>query len=559
MLRVVVLAALCVWRLSEAGPVVSIAGLGNVEGVLTASVDGGHPISSFLGIPYGSPPTGDQRFKPAAAAPGWDGVLDASKSGPVCPQPPRFTSAFTPSGEGITATSSEDCLRLDVHARQTEPGTLLPVVVFLHGGALSIGGSYSIKPEILLDQEMILVVPQFRLGPLGFLNLNTPDIPGNAALYDQHLALQWVQDHIEDFGGDKSRVTLAGHSTGAALASHHMLSPISTGLFQRIIIHGGSGTSHWGVEADPMSSARSFAKAVNCDPNGSTAEITACILGKSSEELMSAYSGEDGLLLSPSVQNSTSSLLPENKVFIREHTFDVLASYRYNSVPLMAGSNKHEGLLYLEYLYNSWLLPNNYVNDEEYLRYRLVNHIADSYEVPDSSGVLAEALSKRYLDQATLGNFAGMFDGLVDLCGSSFVKGNVYRVVQFNSVNSSSYLYSFNFFGKDHLLHHANTSPSKVGVIHGDELLYLFPQQDVQFDENQKKVSEIMASLWGNFIISGNPTPTESTNELPPWSPFTKDQDNYLIIDQNATAVLANNYRPQYTIARDDGLEETSP
>ncbi|XP_071454327.1 carboxylic ester hydrolase-like [Hetaerina americana] len=535
-------------------PVVSIAGLGDVKGITSKSYRSGIAINSFWSIPYGKAPTGDQRFKVAEPASGWEGILDCSKSGPVCPQPVTFKSPFTPNWEGDSTQSSEDCLRLDVHTRQTESGRLLPVFVFLHGGAFAIGGSHAIKPQILLDHELILVVPQYRLGPLGFLNLNTADIPGNAALYDQNLALKWVQEHIQDFGGDPSKVTLGGHSTGAAMASHHMLSSYSSGLFHRVITHGGSGTAHWGTMSDPLTSARKFAKALNCTADSSNIELTSCIMGKSTNELMDAYLGEDGLLLSPSLQNVTSGSLPDEMIFIKEDTFDVLTSHRYTPVPLLAGSNKHEGLLYLEYFYNSWLVPNNYTNDKEYLTHYLVTHIADVYEVPDSSGVLADALTKRYIGKDTLGDFEAMFDGLVDLCGASFVKGNVYRLVQFNSANSSSYLYSFNYFGKDHLVHHAHSTPSKSGVLHGDELLYLFPQDGIMFDEDQGKVSEIMASLWANFIIHGTPTSEQAV--VPKLLPFNKDQDNFLIIDQNATAILAYNYRPQYTIARDDGLQE---
>lgn len=95
-------------------------------------------------------------------------------------------------------------------------------------------------PEILLDEDVVLVTIQYRLGPFGFLTFGTPEHSGNMGLKDQLLALHWVRDNIHSFGGNKDSITVFGHSAGAASVNFHLLSPQSRGLFKRAIIVGAS-------------------------------------------------------------------------------------------------------------------------------------------------------------------------------------------------------------------------------------------------------------------------------------------------------------------------------
>nr|CAI5853296.1 unnamed protein product [Callosobruchus analis] len=80
-----------------------------------------------------------------------------------------------------------------------------------------------------MDRGVIIVTFNYRLGVLGFLCTNDDASPGNYGLKDQVMALQWVQDNIENFGGNKDKVTIFGQSAGAASVHYHMLSPLSRG------------------------------------------------------------------------------------------------------------------------------------------------------------------------------------------------------------------------------------------------------------------------------------------------------------------------------------------
>ncbi|RZF41667.1 hypothetical protein LSTR_LSTR015629 [Laodelphax striatellus] len=80
-----------------------------------------------------------------------------------------------------------------------------------------------------------------------FLYFDTSDVPGNAGLFDQMMALQWVHDNIAAFGGNPRNVTLFGESSGAVSVSLHLLSPLSRNLFSQAIMQSGSPTAPWAI------------------------------------------------------------------------------------------------------------------------------------------------------------------------------------------------------------------------------------------------------------------------------------------------------------------------
>ncbi|XP_052131381.1 cholinesterase 1-like [Frankliniella occidentalis] len=147
---------------------------------------------------------------------------------------------------------------------QVDSAAKLPVLVFVHGGSFLTGSAGEKNPQALLDHDMVLVSPQYRLGPLGFLNLQTDGIPGNAGLLDLVEALRWVRDNIEHFGGDPARVTLGGHSAGAAAASLLYLSPLTKGLIQAAMPMSGSALSFWAYDRAPEQAGAAITRAALC-------------------------------------------------------------------------------------------------------------------------------------------------------------------------------------------------------------------------------------------------------------------------------------------------------
>jgi acetylcholinesterase len=254
--------------------------LGKIQGTPMKSWRG-KPFMSYRGIRYAEPPVGDLKFRvsftkfkeicfklnfmcnfqpPVPIGP-WSGIFDATKDGPVCPQ--------------ATGYMSDDCLHLNVYtplmpeASKQEKANLKPVIAYVGGFMLESGGSNTTLegPEYLLDYDILLVTINYRLGILGFIA--TKEIAGNNGFKDQQVALRWIRDNIEDYGGDPNSVTFMGWSGGAKSIGYHLQSESSTGLFHRIIMMSGSLPYH----ADLF---RTRAPYTYIDPILKTASLVGC-------------------------------------------------------------------------------------------------------------------------------------------------------------------------------------------------------------------------------------------------------------------------------------------
>lgn len=157
----------------------------------------------------------------------WDGILKATSEKNCAIGFNALVGAYI---------GNEDCLTLNIFTKDLKPEKAYPVIVYLHGGAFSSGSNTKeiYGPDYLLEADVILVCVNYRLGPLGFLCMKDKDleVPGNAGLKDQRLALKWIQDNIKYFGGDACNVTLMGESAGAASAHLHCVSDGSKGYFK---------------------------------------------------------------------------------------------------------------------------------------------------------------------------------------------------------------------------------------------------------------------------------------------------------------------------------------
>lgn len=189
----------------------------------------------------------------------WEGVYDATQYGHCCYQPRTyFDEAENPNEvfyynefrKGDHYTYSEDCLFLNVFTPEdAAPDAKLPVIVYIHGGGFS-GGCAHEKPfdgPVWATKGVVAVTIQYRLGALGFACL--PELTqeaghcGNYGLYDQMVALEWIQDNIAAFGGDPNNVTIMGQSAGAMSVQALCLSPLTDGLFHKAVMCSGGGVS----------------------------------------------------------------------------------------------------------------------------------------------------------------------------------------------------------------------------------------------------------------------------------------------------------------------------
>lgn len=163
-------------------------------------------------------------------------------------------------------------------------------MVYIHGEKSGFNTPTECTPGFLLEQDIVLVCVQYRLGPFGFLSTNTKEIPGNAGLLDVSLALKWIQAYIPYFGGDPSRVTLFGHSSGACIVSaliHN--SKIRNDLFHRVILQSSSYFSPWSFNFNPVDDAKGIGKLAGCKSVENIEQLNECFQKLSPFTLLEAY------------------------------------------------------------------------------------------------------------------------------------------------------------------------------------------------------------------------------------------------------------------------------
>ncbi len=219
---------------------------------------------SFKGIPYAASTAGKNRFMPPRPREPWSGVRECTEWGAIAPQGrSRANPAagmgsnfarFFGVGSELPLVQSEDCLVLNVFTPALDNGKR-PVMVWMHGGGFSIGGSSGARADgnnIARGQDVVTVSLNHRLGALGYCHLGALDgdfaQSGNAGQLDLVIALQWVRENIAAFGGDPENVMIHGESGGGGKVSTLMAMPAASGLFHRAICQSGIANRVPGVD-----------------------------------------------------------------------------------------------------------------------------------------------------------------------------------------------------------------------------------------------------------------------------------------------------------------------
>ena len=308
-------------------------------------IDGKHAIvTEFLGIPYGEDTSGQNRFRrPIPKAP-FNQTFNASTLSPPCMQTP----AVGANSSGMT----EDCLMLNVYVpgnvSSSNGGKLLPVMIWVHGGAFISGSARVYNGEILCHfGNVIIVTINYRLAEFGFLNVGDARANGNQGLWDQHLAFKWVKDNIQAFMGDPTEVTIFGESAGAASVILQSLYAGNDGLFKRVIAESGSGLAYWGTINLP--NVDLLYRLTGCDKGAQ--DPVDCLRGVSSEELVKVLAGPNVTAAgccsrSPTIDQEFIVEKPMDIAF-GNHAVSFKARQFFRSLDIMTGVNNGEGALYM--------------------------------------------------------------------------------------------------------------------------------------------------------------------------------------------------------------------
>ncbi|RYN15847.1 hypothetical protein AA0115_g12744 [Alternaria tenuissima] len=303
-------------------------------------------LNIWKGIRYAAPPDGDLRWRaPAAPIISRNDIVDAIEFAPGCPQaaPAPFPVIPAPSG-------SEDCLFLNVYAPRRKGKPKLPVLVWVHGGGYGFGNGQQDMSEIINDNgnSFIAVSIQYRLGAFGFLSSTEIQQNGalNAGILDMAFALKWVQDHIDQFGGDKLRVTVAGQSAGAGgvmLLAVAKNGTLGTSLFSNIIAASPYLPPQHNFNAPaPTRQYESFVSRAGC---ANLTETLSCLRSKDSITLQMANSDVNAANLYG--HWAFSPVTESESGFIHTHPSDSLTAGLVNGEHILVGNNANEGPLFV--------------------------------------------------------------------------------------------------------------------------------------------------------------------------------------------------------------------
>ena len=447
-------------------------------------------VAQFRGIPYAAPPVGELRWRPPQPHARWTNVLDAVAFGDTCVQ----------NQPGLFAKPSltEDCLYLNVYTPAdyaTKPKHR-GVLVWFYGGAMTAGESDDYDgTKLAATGDAVVVTVNFRVGILGFFAHPAVDAEGHTfgdyGTMDQQFALSWVQHNIAKFGGDPKRVTIFGQSGGATAVMANLVSPLSAGLFSRIINESGTH-----ITATPLGAAESrgvtLATKAGC---AQAPDVAQCMRGLTPLQLLS--------LGQP----------PPNFLVLDGHviTGDPYEQYRtgaFNHVPIMTGIVEDEQAFFLPEIAGGPPVPltvsdfNDYVNSFGAANAPAINGAYPLAAYPSPS------LAEIAVAEGSKACIARTFDRE----WSQYVPVYAY---QFDDETAPSYFPPVSY-------------PTRA--YHTSELLYLFPLfhggqgSPHPLNAAQEHLSDQMVAYWTTFARTGNP----NTPANPKWLPYNAQSDDVI-------------------------------
>lgn len=430
----------------------------------------GSELYTFLGLPYAEPPVGQLRFRRTVPLAKWNQVIDGTRWPKHCVQ--AITTQTLYPVKILHNDTSEDCLYLNIWTPVVERGSNLPVLVFIHGGSFAKGSpmidEYDGRVMATVGRSVVVSVA-FRLGMFGFLDLGVDSVSGNMAFYDIAVALQFVRDNIESFGGNPFAVTLFGQSAGAATVGLMMMSPVSSHLFDRAILQSGAPMVLNMVYGRANEVADDIARLSNCSRRGVTqknAEMVAQCLRQLPTEVLVGISKYmldiNDFTFTPTIPSPFLPELPSESL-----PYDVSDSVDIFQKEVMFGVTAEEGTLFL---HNTF--------PETFTRHKIPNitTLVEAQELMTTNKmteVIPEDRRRQFVNTFLTGeevdtpfNFAKRMAAM--LANFLFTCPAMTFADKLTRLNVSVYMYHFN--------ERASSSSwgGWMGVTHHDEIQYVF-------------------------------------------------------------------------------------
>ncbi|KAF5003892.1 hypothetical protein FDECE_9597 [Fusarium decemcellulare] len=491
----------------------------------------------FLGIPYAQPPVGSLRFaSPQPLTEKFDEPRSATEYGWMC-------IGYGSDTANLGNPVSEDCLTINiVRPAGVKPGDDLPVGVWVHGGSYTNGGardprynlSYIVDQSVKENKPIVAASINYRVSYWGFLfseELQDANA-GNLGFKDQRLALQWLKDNINAFGGSSDKVTIWGESAGARSLGMQLVAYDGKydGLFRSAILQSGSPVAKFANATTWQPYFDALVQKTSCS---SAADKLSCLRELPWQTLNAIFNGTNAL----SVTAPTLSAVIDGD-FMTDQGSNLLRAGKFAHVPVLLGNNFDEGTGYAK---------QGISTDEQFQAYlKTFNFDADqvadlSLLYPDDPAVGIPASWTGRPDASTF----GLQWKRVAAFAGDYQQHSGRRLVaeSYAAANLAVYSYHWNVY--------VNGLGPIYGATHFQEVAFVFNNiQGLGYatnpfankPESYKELADLMSRMWVSFIHCTDP----NVNQGVAWPQYTLAQPDNLVFDANYTDlsyVEADDYR----------------
>ena len=493
-------------------------------------------VFAWLGLPYAEPPIDDLRWKAPRTFDGFKNNYSAIDLPNRCTQVSNSYDKIIDDLEPGKIIGSEDCLYLNVY----RPSNIdlekekLPVMFWIHGGGNTWGYSASgmtTPNEFLNKHNVILVSVNYRLGPFGWLALNNfnqnsenkLDQTHNFGTLDLIKALEWVNQNIENFGGDKNNITIFGESAGARNVMSLMVAPQSENLFHKAISQSGylNGDTLDQAINKPRAGSLEFVtnQLKNKFPNLSKAELNDFIKDNEKLEVFLRSLSTDEIISFYRVSENGSGLIdvpnviPDGIVVPSEGLFKSFENGLAHDVPIVLGTNRDEHKLFM-------------FDNSEFVKSKSLFFLEKIFDVLDF----------RYVPRDEV--YYQVYSKYMSM---SWKIGGADDPANILKNKNTSKVYSYRFDWDEEPTFVWIDYAKYLGAAHGLEIPFIFDSinredllSNIIYDDANVASDQLLANqmgkYWVNFAYSGNPN-KGPYSELVEWRDWSKNTEQYIIFD----------------------------